>query len=154
MHATTTDGKAFTRLPSSCSTASSTVTAETQEGSLGAGADSFVPTGCSLLSYAPALSAVQVIKDSGDSGARLIASFSQPNAATESATRALKLGWPSSLTPIAAPVGPCLTGTPCTIGTATGTSPLAPPTTVAPPGEFAAPSPDDAAAAMVGVRRC
>jgi hypothetical protein len=127
MQATTADGRPFTRLPSSCAAAGSSVSVITEEASTGAGADSFDPTGCSLLSYAPALSSVQVIKDPGDSGAELIASLSQLNAATESATKALKLDWPSSLTPIAGPVGPCLTGTPCTIGTATGTSPLAPP---------------------------
>lgn len=127
MHARTADGRPFTRLPSSCATATSSASVETVEGSTGAGTDGFVPTGCATLGYAPSLSSVQVIRDPHDGGAELIASLSQPNAPTESATKALELDWPSSLTPIAGPVGPCLTGTPCTIGTATATSPLAPP---------------------------
>ncbi len=127
MSTTTADGRSFTHLPTSCTTASSSASVETQEAGTGAGADSFIPTGCAALGYAPALSSVEVVKDASDSGAELIASFSQPNAVTESATKALVLDWPSSLTPIAGPVGPCLTGTPCTIGTAAAASPLAPP---------------------------
>lgn len=126
MYATIAGGKPFTRLPTSCATASSSASVETTEGNPGSAADSFVPTGCGALAYAPSLSSVQVIRDAADSGAELIASLSQPNAKAESATAALTLDWPSSLTPIAGPVGPCLTGTPCTIGTATATSPLAP----------------------------
>ncbi len=127
MNATTTDGRPFTRLPSSCATAGSSASVETVEGNTGAGTDSFVPTGCAALGYTPSLASVQVIRDAHDSGAELIASLSQPNALTESATKALELDWPSSLTPIAGPVGPCLTGAPCTIGTATASSTLAPP---------------------------
>ena len=127
MHGTTAGGLAFTRLPTSCSTATSSASAETQEARTGAGTDSFVPTGCLALGYAPALSAVQAIEDPGDSGAELILSLSQPNAMTESATAALALHWPSSsLVPNAGPDGACLTGAPCTIGTATASSPLAP----------------------------
>lgn len=127
MNATTADGRPFTRLPTNCATASSSASVETQEASTGTGADSFVPTGCAALGFAPSLSSVQVIKDPNDSGAELIASLSQPNALTQSATKALELDWPPSLSPIAGPVAACLSGTPCTIGTATGTSPLAPP---------------------------
>ena len=127
MNATTADGRLFTRLPTSCATATSGVSVETQEANPGTGSDSFVPTGCAALGYAPSLSSVQVIKDPNDSGAELIASLSQPNVSTESATGALELDWPSSLSPIVGPVAACLSGTPCTIGTATATSPLAPP---------------------------
>ncbi len=126
MQATAADGRPFTRLPTSCATASSSASVETQEGSSGSGIDSFVPTGCAALGYAPSLSSVQVIKDPNDSGAELIASISQPGAASESATKALELDWPTSLSPISGPVAACLSGTPCTIGTATATSPLAP----------------------------
>lgn len=126
MHATTADGKAFTRLPTSCSTATSSVTADTAEGDSGAGTDSFVPTGCGVLGYAPALSAVHATKDPHDDGVELIATLSQPGAQAESATKALELRWPSSLVPDAATVGACLTGAPCRIGTATATSWLAP----------------------------
>ena len=127
MNSATADGRPFTRLPTSCATASSSASVETQEANTGAGTDAFVPTGCAALGYAPALSSVQVSKDPNDSGAELIASLSQPNVMTESATGALELDWPSSLSPIAGPAAACLSGTPCTIGTATATSPLAPP---------------------------
>jgi len=129
MHGTTTDGRAFTRLPTSCATATSSASVDTQEAgaAAGSGSSSFVPTGCVALGYAPSLSAVQVIRDPGDSGAELVATLSQPNAATESATRALELDWPASLSPFASLGSACLTGTPCKIGTATATSPLAPP---------------------------
>lgn len=128
MNGTTADGRPFTRLPTTCSTATSTASVETARGSTGSGSDSFLPTGCLPLGYAPALAAAQAIKEQGDDGVELVASLSQPNAMTESATKALALRWPPSLVPDAAVVAPCLTGTPCTIGTATGTSPLAPPT--------------------------
>jgi hypothetical protein len=127
MSATTADGRPFTRVPTSCSTATSTVSVETKEFDVGSGSDSFDPTGCSAMGYAPALSAVQAIKDPNDDGVELIASLSQPNAMTESATKALELHWPPGLVPDAAAVATCLSGTPCTIGTATATSWLAPP---------------------------
>lgn len=127
MHGSTADGRPFTRLPTSCALASTDVSVATAEGDSGSGSDSFVPTGCPSLGYGPALAAVQAIKDSGDDGVELIASLSQPNAMTESATKALALHWPSSLVPNAAAVGTCFSGRPCTIGTAAGTSPLAPP---------------------------
>jgi len=127
MNATTADGKPFTRLPTSCASAASSASVETQEAGTGSGTSSFVPTGCSLLGYAPSLSAVQVIRNAHDSGAELIASLSQPNAATQSATKTLELAWPPSLSPFASLAGACLNGTPCKIGTAKATSPLAPP---------------------------
>jgi hypothetical protein len=127
MQATTADGRQFTRMPTSCATASSSASVETEEADTGAGADSFLPTGCAALGYAPALSAVQAVKDSGDDGVELLATLSQPNAMAESATTALRLHWPASLLPDAGPDGACLIGSPCTIGTASATSPLAPP---------------------------
>jgi hypothetical protein len=127
MNATTADGKAFTRLPTNCSTATSSATVETDEASTGSGSDSFVPTGCGALSYAPSLVAVEVTDDPGGSGADVVLLISQPNAATESATKAVELDLPPSVVPIAGPAATaCLTGTPCTIGTATATSPLMP----------------------------
>jgi hypothetical protein len=127
MSSATADARPFTRLPTTCSTATSTASVETARGGTGSGSDSFVPTGCLALGYAPTLASVQAIKEQGDDGVELVASLSQPNAMAESATQALALHWPPSLVPDAAAVAPCLTGTPCTIGTATGTSPLAPP---------------------------
>jgi hypothetical protein len=125
MNGTTTDGKAFTRLPTSCATASSTATVETTELNPGAGASSFDPIGCPALSYAPSLSAVEVTSDSSG-GAELVVSISQPNSATEAAAKALDVDMPPSLVPNVDPAAACLTGTSCTIGTATGTSPLMP----------------------------
>jgi hypothetical protein len=126
MNATTTDGKPFTRLPTSCATASSSATVETAEASTGSGSDSFVPSGCSALGYAPALTAVEAIGDAGAGGIDLVLSIAQPNAATESAAKAVEIDLPPSVVPIAGSAGSCLTGTPCTIGTATATSWLMP----------------------------
>jgi hypothetical protein len=81
-------------------------------------------TGCSSLQYHPSI-ATKVIKDSGDSGAEVISTTSQPNAATESATKTLQLGLPPSLTPNVGAVASCFV-TPCTIGTAQGASPIVP----------------------------
>lgn len=127
MHSTTADGRPFTRLPTSCATASSSATVETAEANSGAGSDSFDPTGCSALGYAPALTAVDVTGDTGAGGVELVLSISQPNAATESATKAVEVDLPPSLVPLAGPAASgCLTGTPCAIGTATATSWLMP----------------------------
>jgi hypothetical protein len=122
----TTDGKPFTRLPTSCSTATSSASVETVEGDTGSADDSFDPTGCSALGYAPSLSAVEVTDDPGGGGAELLLSISQPDAMAAAATKAVELDLPPSLVPNAGPAGACLTGTPCTIGTATATSPLMP----------------------------
>lgn len=127
MNSTTADGRPFTRLPTSCSRASSSATAETAEANTGSGSDSFDPTGCSALSYAPALTTIEVTGNAGAGGVDLVLSISQPNAATESATKAVEVDLPPSLVPLAGPAASaCLTGTPCTIGTATATSWLMP----------------------------
>jgi hypothetical protein len=81
-------------------------------------------TGCSSLQYHPSIS-TKVIKDSGGSGAEVISTTSQPNAATESATKTLQLGIPSSLTPNVAALASCFV-TPCTVGSAQGASPIVP----------------------------
>lgn len=120
----TADGKALMRLPTGCSTASSSVAVDTVDAATGSGTTSFTPTGCASLGYSPSLSAVRVIRDAGDSGAEIIASISQPNAATESATSALEFDLPSSLSANAEPDAACLAGTPCTIGTASASSPM------------------------------
>jgi hypothetical protein len=127
MNSTTTDGRPFTRLPTSCATASSSATVETAEANTGSGSDSFDPTGCSALSYTPALTAAEVTGDAGAGGVELVLSISQPNAATESATKAVAVDLPPRLVPLAGPAASaCLTGTPCAIGTATATSWLMP----------------------------
>jgi hypothetical protein len=126
MNSTTADGKPFTRLPTSCSIATSSASVETAEANTGSGSHSFLPTNCSALSYDPALTAVEVTDDPGGNGAELVLSIAQPNAATESATRTVAVDLPPSIVPIVGPAAACLTGTPCTIGTATATSPLMP----------------------------
>jgi hypothetical protein len=125
LNATTSNGKAFTRLPTSCSVATSSVAVTTYEGHAGANTSSFTPTGCAALAYHPTVAA-RVIKDAGDNGAEIITSTAQPNAATESATKALELDVPASLSPNTSADVSCLTGSPCTVGKATATSPLLP----------------------------
>jgi hypothetical protein len=81
-------------------------------------------TGCSSLGYTPTLSAV-VKKDPNDSGAEVISTISQPKAATESSTKSTQLGF-GTLSPNDVADLACITGTPCTVGTASATSPLVP----------------------------
>jgi hypothetical protein len=126
MNAATTDAKPFTRMPTSCEIASSSATVATVGAGTGSGSDSFVPTGCSALTYTPAVTAVDVTDDPGGAGAEMVLSIAQPNAAAESATKAVAVDLPPSLVPKVDPAAACLSGTPCTIGTATGTSPLMP----------------------------
>jgi hypothetical protein len=127
LNGTTSNGQPFMRLPTSCSAATSSVTADTYQGNTGSNAGSFTPTGCSSLGYSPTLSAV-VKKDSGDNGSEVIATISQPNAATESATEAtvLKLGPSLSPNTGSPAVAACISGSPCTVGTASATSPILP----------------------------
>jgi hypothetical protein len=121
---TTLNGQQFTRLPSSCSPAASSFTTSYYGGTPNGGASSaFTPTGCASLSYAPVLSGT-VIKDAKDSGATLI--FGVTQAAGESASRSITLKFPSSLGLNALGVAGCLTGSACTVGSATATSPLLP----------------------------
>jgi hypothetical protein len=121
--ASTQSGQPFTRLPTSCSVALSSVSIDTYDAQTGSGTSSFTPTGCSSLTYSPSISAT-VVKDPGDAGAELIARLSQPGAGSESATKALRLEIGPGLAANAAADSGCLTGTPCTIGTATASSPL------------------------------
>lgn len=122
MHATTADGKPFTRLPTSCATASSTATVVTSDGLTGSGQSSFVPTGCHLLAYAPSLTAVGVGEEPDRDGVDLTVVLTQPRAATESATRQLILDLPPTVVPIAGAVAACLNGTSCVIGSVTATA--------------------------------
>jgi hypothetical protein len=93
----TSAGTPFTRLPTSCSPATTTISVDTYSATAdGSGADTFTPTGCSSLSYAPTLSAT-VVKDPGDSGAAVTTVVSQPHALTEAASEATTLSIPTSL---------------------------------------------------------
>jgi hypothetical protein len=81
-------------------------------------------TGCSGLAYNPQFSA-QVIRDSGDTGAEVKSTITQTNASSESASKSVTLGF-GTLSPNTVADLPCITGTPCTVGTASATSPLLP----------------------------
>jgi hypothetical protein len=113
------------RLPTSCPSPAANVTLS---------ADSYMDptvqsataplnvTGCSGLPYAPNLSAAIASDSSGN--AALTLGITQ--AANESANKTIAVSLPSGLVPNATPLLPCLTGSSCTIGTATATSPLVP----------------------------
>lgn len=91
-------GRTFTRNPTSCSAATSTLTAD----SYGAPStstttpSSFTPTGCSTVPYAPALSGAASV-DSGDDGAGFAATMTQTYNEADN-TKAL-LNLPASLSP-------------------------------------------------------
>ena len=121
---TSLNGQPFTRLPSSCSAATSTFTVKYASGaSAGPISGSFTPTGCATEAYAPKLSAT-VTKDSHDAGAAVMIGITQ--AATESASKSIVLQLPKGLQPNATADLPCLSAAGCKIGTATATSPLVP----------------------------
>jgi hypothetical protein len=93
----TSSGSAFTRLPTSCAPATTTISVDTYATAAdGSGSDTFTPTGCGSLSYTPTLSATAV-KDSGDSGVAVTTVVSQPQAFTQAAGEATTLSVPTSL---------------------------------------------------------
>lgn len=119
----TLNGRPFNRVPTSCSGATSTMSV-TYYGSTppGSASSSFTPTGCAGLPYSPNLSAAVTAGSGG--AAELTSTVTQ--AADEAASHAITIQFPSGLKPNAVALEPCLSGTPCTIGTATATSPLVP----------------------------
>ena len=120
---TTLNGQPFTRLPSACSAATSSFSVTYYGGGSGQASNSFTPTGCSGLPYAPKLSAT-ITKDAKDSGATV--GFGVTQVAGESASRSITLKLPSGLGVNALAVAGCLTGSGCTVGSASATSPLLP----------------------------
>ncbi|HET6869402.1 MAG TPA: hypothetical protein VFH80_26060 [Solirubrobacteraceae bacterium] len=121
---TTLNGQEFTRLPSSCSTATSTFNTTYYGATPASSASgSFTPTGCASLAYAPVLTAA-IARDSNDSGGALTLGITQ--AANESASKSIVLQLPKGLTPNVGAVASCLNATGCKIGTATATSPIVP----------------------------
>jgi hypothetical protein len=122
---TTLNGQAFTRLPSSCSAATSTFTTTYYSGASGSASGSFTPTGCANLPYAPILGASET-KDAKDNGATL--AFTITQAANEAASKTISLKLPSGLGVNLTADVLCLTGTGqgCLVGGATATSPLIP----------------------------
>jgi hypothetical protein len=120
---TTLNGQEFTRLPSSCSAATTTASV-TYYGATAASTASgaFTPTGCASLPYAPTMTAA-IDRDS-TGGAALTLEIKQ--AVNESASKTIVLQLPKGLSPNVGAVASCLNATGCKIGTATATSPLVP----------------------------
>ncbi|MBV9803909.1 MAG: hypothetical protein JO130_11985 [Solirubrobacterales bacterium] len=118
------DGQPFTRLPSYCNDAVTTMSV-TYYGATApsSAASSFTPTGCATLSYAPVLTAA-IARDTGDTGATITAAITQ--SAGQAASKAITLQLPRGLVPNLVADAPCLNSTGCKVGTATATSPLVP----------------------------
>jgi hypothetical protein len=115
------------RLPTSCPTpaANVTLTAVSVAGVSSTATAPLNVTGCGTEGYAPSLAA-SITKDSKGQGATLSLDITQ--AATEAANQTITLGLGKAVTPNISADVPCLTGSGsgCTIGTATATSPLFP----------------------------
>lgn len=121
------DGHGFTRNPTSCATATSSVTIT----SYGApstpvsATGSLTPTGCAALAYHPQLTDTATL-DSGDNGVTFAASITQ--GATEAATQSVTMTVPSGLAPRLSALNAACTATDLTtcppIGSATVTTPL------------------------------
>lgn len=113
------------RLPTSCPSpaANVTMTAVSQQGVSAAPVTApLTVTGCSGLPFAPNLTAAIASDTKG--GAEVTLNITQ--AAGESANKSIVVAFPKGLVPNATPLLPCFTGSTCTIGTATATSPLVP----------------------------
>jgi hypothetical protein len=118
----TLNGQPFTRLPSSCSPANNAMTVTYYSGASGSASQTFAATGCGALPYAPNLTAA--ITSDTHGGATIVSTLTQ--AAGESASKSISLTFPSGLKPNLAADIACLGATPCTVGTATASSPLVP----------------------------
>jgi hypothetical protein len=119
----TLGGKPFTRMPTSCSAATTTLTVVSTSGSNnGSGTSAFTPTGCSSLTYAPTLSGTAV-RDANDGGVTVdtIISAGATDAATKSSTIKLPAGM---LSPNTAAIGLLNSGK--AVGSATAITPLLP----------------------------
>lgn len=127
IHGTSSNGLPFTRLPTSCGTATTTLKVDTYaaDGD-GSGSDSFTPSGCSGLIYRPTLSSTAV-RDAKDAGVRLVAKITQT--AGEAGNKSATIGIPSNViepntTGLAHPCSD-LTLAACTqVGSAVVSSPL------------------------------
>jgi hypothetical protein len=123
----TVNGQAFTRLPTSCGVAHTTLTVDSYGASSTpvTGDGAFTPTGCSALSYNPQLSASATL-DSADDGVALDSTITQ--SASDAATGTATLAVPSVLSPRVSALGSaCSAGDLSTcppVGSATVTSPL------------------------------
>lgn len=122
----TLNGHPFTRLPTSCAPATSTMSVTYYNSTpAGSATSSFTPSGCGSVPYSPQLTA-SITKDKSGNGATLV--FTVKQAANEAASKTIALNLPNGLAPNALADAACLTGTGpgCTVGTATATSPLVP----------------------------
>jgi hypothetical protein len=88
---------AYTRLPTSCAVATTTLSVDTVSTSgavttgTGSGADSFTPTGCGSLPFTPALTATAA-RDASDLGAQFVSTVTQP--AGQAAAQSITLNVP------------------------------------------------------------
>ncbi len=113
----------FTRLPTSCATATSSVAIQTYAGSStnGTGSSSFTPTGCSSLAFTPSMSATAT-RDANDPGVTLVTTVTTNPA--QAADKSLQLTVPSAtLAPDVFNAGHLFGQA---VGTATAVTPLVP----------------------------
>ena len=114
------------RGPTSCPSTSATigVSATSNMDSTAQTSSTPVPvSGCGSLTYAPQV-ATEVDQDDNGAGATFDTTITAP--ATAAATQALEIDPPSSIQPDVSTALKCLLGTPCTIGSASATSPFLP----------------------------
>jgi hypothetical protein len=124
----TVNGHAFTRNPTSCAAATTTMTLDSYGSATPVTASaSFTPTGCATLGYAPQLAATATV-DQGDNGVEFSATVTQ--SAADAATSGVTMTLPSGLAPRLSALGGACTATDLTtcpsIGTATVGTPLLP----------------------------
>jgi len=115
------NGNPFTRLPTSCGPATTTLKVTYVSAPAASASGSFTPTGCDALPYSPVLSA-SVVKDRRDNGVTVVSTISQ--AGDEAATKATTLTIPPA---VAGPNGLVAikeVNSPVPVGSATASSPL------------------------------
>jgi hypothetical protein len=123
----TVDGEPFTRLPTSCAAASTSLSIDSyaSPASQVTASGSFTPTGCGSLAYNPHLSATAT-RDQGDDGVAFDSTITQ--ASGQAATKTVTLTLPSGLSPrLSALSSACSAAdlsTCSAVGTATVTTPL------------------------------
>ena len=110
------------RLPSACGAPLFFgVTATALTGTSTSASTPLEVSGCSTLPYAPTIAAT-VTRISGEEGADLAVTISQPNPAGESATNSFEFGNPKGVKTNKV-LAPCFKGSTCTVGTIVGSSP-------------------------------
>ncbi len=123
---TVSSGSPFTRLPTSCAPATTTLSIDTYAGSSdGSGSSTFTPTGCGSVPFTPALSASSQ-QDSGDPGASLTTTITQPSGQAAPSSIGLRIP--------AATLQPDLTNAPALFGDVVGSVSATTPVLAAPSG--------------------